>query len=106
MWDEPVREEPVRDESVRDEPERDEPVRDAPVRDERPGDDSEWGWPERYGLSRQATRQGIGLTCKAFLDVGRCLYLREAGFDARLTTYCSEAETPENRVLIANWVGS
>ena len=54
-------------------------------------------------IDRNATRsrQRVGLTCKAFLDVGRCLYLRERGFDASLVAYCSPDETPENRLLLA-----
>ena len=78
------------------------------------------GWVQRAGLSRaefravcrlsswanidrnaRRSRQRVGLTCKAFLDVGRCLYLRERGFDARLVAYCSADETPENRLLLA-----
>lgn len=78
------------------------------------------GYVERAGLSRAEfgtvcrlsawanidrnatrTRQRIGLTCKAFLDAGRCLYLRERDFDASLVAYCSSDETPENRLLIA-----
>lgn len=62
-----------------------------------------WATTEQ-GPSADPYRQSVGLTCKAFLDVGRCLYLRERGFDARLVRYCSAEETPENRLLVARRV--
>ena len=63
-----------------------------------------WATSDRSATG-DPSRQAVGMTCKAFLDVGRCLYLREHGFDANLTAYCSTDETPENRLLIAKWVG-
>ena len=58
------------------------------------GDDAS----QRNGRSSSTAR---GFDGKAFLDAGRCLYLRDRGFDARLVDYCSSDETPENRLLIA-----
>ena len=62
-----------------------------------------WATTHRNATGDPA-RQRVGMTCKAFLDAGRCLYLRERGFDARLAAYCSSEETPENRLLIAKRV--
>ena len=59
-----------------------------------------WATTE-HGPTTDPYRRRVGLACKAFVDVGRCLYLRERGFDASLVRYCSADETPENRLLLA-----
>ena len=58
------------------------------------------------GAKGDPFRQRVGATCKAFLDAGRCIYLRERGFDASLIAYCSPEESPENRLLLAKRVRS
>jgi hypothetical protein len=55
-----------------------------------------WAWSQA-----DPRRQAVGAACTAFIDAGRCLYLREHGFDARLVEYCSAETTPMNRMLLA-----
>ena len=59
-----------------------------------------WALGDR-GPQGDPFRRRVGATCKAFLDAGRCVYLRELGFEAELVQYCSAEETPENRMLLA-----
>mgnify|MGYP006184344169 CR=1 FL=1 len=64
-----------------------------------------WATADRKTVDRKVGdpfRQRVGATCKAFVDVGRCLYLRQRGFSANLVEYCSANETPENRLLLAH----
>jgi tRNA:m4X modification enzyme len=53
------------------------------------------------GANGDAFRRHVGATCKAFLDAGRCVYLRARGFRAELLEYCSPDQSPENRMLLA-----
>ena len=43
----------------------------------------------------------IGQRCKMLLDVGRILYLQDAGFKCEIVRYVDGALTPENRLLVA-----
>ena len=54
-----------------------------------------------WAANAEPSRRYVGMTCKAFLDAGRCVYLRERGFSASLLEYCSPEESPENRMLLA-----
>ena len=58
-------------------------------------------WATNRSASGDPAQRRVGMVCKAFIDVGRCLYLRQHGFDASLVAYCSSVETPENRMLLA-----
>ena len=61
---------------------------------------SSWALSHR-GPTADPFRQRLGMTCKAFLDAGRCVYLRERGYRADLVEYCKADVTPENRLLLA-----
>jgi hypothetical protein len=43
----------------------------------------------------------VRYVCKRLIDLGRVLYLRERGYDARLVRYTSHTVSPENVALIA-----
>jgi hypothetical protein len=43
----------------------------------------------------------VRYVCKRLIDLGRVLYLRERGYDARLVRYTSHHVSPENVALIA-----
>ncbi|XP_047515554.1 tRNA:m(4)X modification enzyme TRM13 homolog isoform X3 [Pieris napi] len=51
-------------------------------------------------LSRQR-REEVGRRAKAVLDWGRVLYLKECGFDARLTYFIPDSVSPENLCIVA-----
>ncbi|XP_030852423.1 tRNA:m(4)X modification enzyme TRM13 homolog [Strongylocentrotus purpuratus] len=46
-------------------------------------------------------REEIGFKCKRILDMGRIIYLRNLGLDAKLVSYVERNISPENVVLIA-----
>ena len=42
----------------------------------------------------------IGFKIKRILDIGRCLFLKERGFDAKLLNYCDISISPENLIIL------
>ncbi|MED6137749.1 hypothetical protein PIB30_067922 [Stylosanthes scabra] len=46
-------------------------------------------------------RAALGFKCKWIIDVGRLMWLRELGFDAKLVKYVPTTLSPENHLLIA-----
>ncbi|GFT00174.1 tRNA:m(4)X modification enzyme TRM13 homolog [Nephila pilipes] len=45
-------------------------------------------------------REVIGLQCKRLIDAGRIFFLKEAGYDAKLTTYIDKSVSLENVALL------
>ena len=48
-----------------------------------------------------AKRAGLGFKCKWIIDMGRLMWLRERGLDAKLVKYVPPTLSPENHLLIA-----
>jgi hypothetical protein len=41
-----------------------------------------------------------GFRIKRILDIGRCLFLRNLGYDTKLLNYCDITVSPENLVIL------
>ncbi|KAK7273928.1 hypothetical protein RIF29_14996 [Crotalaria pallida] len=48
-----------------------------------------------------AKRAALGFKCKWIIDIGRLMWLRERGLDAKLVKYVPPSISPENHLLIA-----
>lgn len=48
-----------------------------------------------------AKRAALGFKCKWIIDMGRLMWLRERGLDAKLVRYVPPSISPENHLLIA-----
>lgn len=48
-----------------------------------------------------AKRAALGFKCKRIIDIGRLMWLRERGLDAKLVRYVPPSISPENHLLIA-----
>lgn len=46
-------------------------------------------------------RFALGKKCKRLIDMGRLLWLRERGMQAKLVEYIADTVSPENKVLLA-----
>jgi tRNA:m4X modification enzyme len=51
-----------------------------------------------------AQRFALGKKCKRLIDMGRLLWLREKGMQAKLVEYIADTVSPENKVLLAKRV--
>ena len=54
-------------------------------------------------------RAALGFKCKWIIDIGRLMWLRELGLDAKLVRYVPPSISPENHLLLAkplNWLFS
>ena len=55
--------------------------------------------PENQEIVDSKKKTELGFKAKRILDIGRCLFLRERGLDARLLCYCDVQLSPENYVI-------
>jgi len=46
-------------------------------------------------------RAALGFKCKWIIDIGRLMWLRERGLDAKLVRYVPPSISPENHLLLA-----
>lgn len=49
-------------------------------------------------------RFALGKKCKRLIDMGRLLWVREKGMQAKLVEYIADTVSPENKVLLAKRV--
>lgn len=46
-------------------------------------------------------RAALGFMCKDIIDMGRLMWMKECGLEAKLVKYVPSDISPENRLLIA-----
>jgi len=50
---------------------------------------------------KAADRAAVGFMCKDIIDMGRFMWIKEQGLEAKLVKYVPSNISPENRLLIA-----
>lgn len=48
-----------------------------------------------------AKRAALGFKCKWIIDIGRLMWLRKLGLEAKLVRYVQPSISPENHLLLA-----